>query len=305
MILHHYDVSPYSEKIRLMLGFTGIAWQSAISPPMPPRPVVDPLVGGYRRIPIAQLGADLFCDTTIIAAEIAALSGQAELAYEGCSPLAQAFIDKTRTERFMPVVQTAVPRSVLSTLVTRYWPWQIVKLMADRAGVAKTSKLRRTKRPEMERIVGEFKEELEQLAGANKYLFGEQPTLADFAAYHLVWFADLTRPGTFLEGYDHALAWQARMRAFGHGKSTKINKALVFEAAREGQPRVLSRAQLSDPNIGASVTIEPTDYARDSVTGILAGADDSRWVVARHTEKFGTLHVHFPVADYQITINEQ
>jgi glutathione S-transferase len=303
MILHHYDVSPYSEKIRLILGYTGLAWQSAVSPPMPPRPLVDPLVGGYRRIPVAQMGADLFCDTRLITAEIAALSGQPELAYEGCSSIAQAFIDKMRTELFMPVVQTAVPRSVLGMLVTRYSPWQIVKVMKDRAGVAKNSTLPHIRRSDMKQMVSEFTAQLEQLSAASDFLFGDKPTLADFSAYHLVWFADLTRPGRLLKGRDHALAWQGRMRAFGHGQQSKIGKDLVFAAAREGQPRGLAKAQLDDPNIGANVTIAPTDYARDSVTGLLVGADDSRWIIARHTEAFGALHVHFPVAGYEIRIH--
>ena len=60
-VLHHYEASPYAEKIRLMFGYTGLRWHSVISPPMPPRPNLDPLTGGYRRIPVAQKGADLFC----------------------------------------------------------------------------------------------------------------------------------------------------------------------------------------------------------------------------------------------------
>lgn len=60
LILHHYDASPYAEKIRLMFGLTGTRWQSLIAPVQPPRPSVDPLTGGYRRIPVAQIGADIF-----------------------------------------------------------------------------------------------------------------------------------------------------------------------------------------------------------------------------------------------------
>ena len=70
-ILHHYSMSPFSEKIRLMFGYAGLAWQSLPCPEMPPRPTVDPLSGGYRRIPIAQVGADIFCDSRLISAEIA------------------------------------------------------------------------------------------------------------------------------------------------------------------------------------------------------------------------------------------
>ena len=71
MILHHYEGSPYSEKIRLMFGMTNTRWLSLSSPMRPPRPNLDPLTGGYRRIPVAQIGADIFCDTSLIAGEVA------------------------------------------------------------------------------------------------------------------------------------------------------------------------------------------------------------------------------------------
>ena len=60
LVLHHYEDSPYAEKIRLMFGHLNLTWYSLISPAMPPRPNLDPLVGGYRRIPVLKQGADLF-----------------------------------------------------------------------------------------------------------------------------------------------------------------------------------------------------------------------------------------------------
>ena len=38
LILHHYRASPFSEKVRLMLGFKGLAWRSVIVPPVMPKP---------------------------------------------------------------------------------------------------------------------------------------------------------------------------------------------------------------------------------------------------------------------------
>ncbi|WP_231877010.1 glutathione S-transferase N-terminal domain-containing protein, partial [Oleiphilus sp. HI0067] len=75
IILHHYDKSPYAEKIRLMFGLMNTSWQSLLSLPIPPRPNLDPLTGGYRRIPVAQIGADLICDTGLIAQEVSCLTG--------------------------------------------------------------------------------------------------------------------------------------------------------------------------------------------------------------------------------------
>src|SRR6187431_2355817 len=67
IILHHYDTSPFSEKVRLMLGIKGLKWRSVIQPVIMPKPDLIPLTGGYRRIPVLQIGADIYCDTALIA----------------------------------------------------------------------------------------------------------------------------------------------------------------------------------------------------------------------------------------------
>ena len=40
-----------------------------------PKPDLTPLTGGYRRIQVLQVGADVFCDTQVILAEVAARAG--------------------------------------------------------------------------------------------------------------------------------------------------------------------------------------------------------------------------------------
>src|ERR1700686_462267 len=75
IILHHYDNSPFSEKARLLFGLKELAWRSVIQPTIMPKPDLVPLTGGYRRIPVMQIGADVYCDTQVILAEIAARAG--------------------------------------------------------------------------------------------------------------------------------------------------------------------------------------------------------------------------------------
>jgi len=67
LILHHYPTSPFAEKIRLILGFKGLAWKSVLMPPVMPKPDLVALTGGYRRAPVLQIGADVYCDTALIA----------------------------------------------------------------------------------------------------------------------------------------------------------------------------------------------------------------------------------------------
>ena len=71
-ILHHFEASPFSEKIRVIFGFKRIAWLSVLIPRILPKPDLMPLTGGYRRTPVMQIGADVFCDTQIIVRELEA-----------------------------------------------------------------------------------------------------------------------------------------------------------------------------------------------------------------------------------------
>ena len=70
LILHHYAMSPYAEKIRLCLGLKDVAWRSVDTPMVMPKPDHVELTGGYRRVPVLQVGADIYCDTACIAREL-------------------------------------------------------------------------------------------------------------------------------------------------------------------------------------------------------------------------------------------
>jgi glutathione S-transferase len=70
LILHHYDFSPFSEKIRLIFGLKALAWRSVTIPSVMPKPDLIALTGGYRHTPVLQIGADIFCDTRLIAREL-------------------------------------------------------------------------------------------------------------------------------------------------------------------------------------------------------------------------------------------
>ena len=66
IILHQYATSPFSEKIRLVLGAKGLTWNAVEIPPILPKPDLLALTGGYRRTPVMQIGADIYCDTALI-----------------------------------------------------------------------------------------------------------------------------------------------------------------------------------------------------------------------------------------------
>jgi glutathione S-transferase len=79
LVLHHYPRSPFAEKVRIAFGLKGLHWHSVIQPRIAPKPELVALTGGYRRIPVLQIGADIYCDTRRILAELEPIAH--------CSPL--------------------------------------------------------------------------------------------------------------------------------------------------------------------------------------------------------------------------
>src|SRR5215831_2078655 len=70
IILHHYPASPFSEKVRLTFGLKGVPWRAVEQPNIMPKPELLPLTGGYRKIPVMQIGADVYCDSQCIVREL-------------------------------------------------------------------------------------------------------------------------------------------------------------------------------------------------------------------------------------------
>ncbi len=90
MILHHYEFSPYSEKVRLAFGLKGLAWRSVLVPVWMPKPDLMPLTGGYRRAPVMQIGADVYCDTQLILRVLERLNPEPGLFPGGTGGIASA-----------------------------------------------------------------------------------------------------------------------------------------------------------------------------------------------------------------------
>src|SRR5438477_10061722 len=107
LILHHYPLSPFAEKIRVILGFKGLRWMSVHIPSIMPKPDVVALTGGYRKTPILQIGADVFCDTSLIAEELEARHGSPPLypaSVAGASRTLAQWADSTLFWTMIPFV---------------------------------------------------------------------------------------------------------------------------------------------------------------------------------------------------------
>lgn len=300
MILHHYPMSPFSEKIRLMCGYAGIDWQGVINPEMPPRPILDPLLGGYRKIPVAQIGADLFCDTRLISAEIAAMAGKPALDPDNCDEAGLGLPAGLEEEVFWACVASLPPLQVLKKLVFNISLVGAYRFIKDRAGVAKAANNKPMKPRDAKQLFDQHLAALDaRLAGGGDFLFGDEPGHTDFAAYHTFWFQRVVGELPMPEGIPALQAWYQRMGGFGHGNHREVDGEAAHAAVREADPRPVPEALRGDPRCGSQVAIRPTDYALDATLGELVGADARRWVIARDSE-VGRLHVHFPCEGFSL-----
>ena len=295
LILHHYDASPYAEKIRLMLGWKGLRWHSVLSPPQPPRPNVDPLSGGYRRIPIGQIGADVFCDTFVIAQEVARLADAPELDPERAAGDAADIVARAEGDVFFAAIGSVSPATLLGTLVRTVGPFGLVRFALDRARMMQTATVKPAQGESARSILRAFLDDLEQRLTDREFLTAATPAIADFAAFHPLWLHVASSRRPLDARYAHVVPWYERMEALGHGTREEVDPERAFEAARAAKPRPLPAASGdTDARVGRRVSIAPTDYGTVPVTGLLAAATPSRYIVARETERFGTVHVHFP-----------
>jgi glutathione S-transferase len=298
LILHHYDFSNFAEKARLMLGFKGLAWRGVEQPPILPKPNLVPLTGGYRRIPVLQDGADVWCDTRLIARELERRVPSPTLFPQTTLGAAQAIAWWAEHQLMRPVAL------FVSGINADHMP---AGLHEDRA------RLHGLPPPSIEAVAAAATRNLhlvrpqlawlaDMLKDGRPYLLCDAPSIADFAAYHVVWFFKGRhidcRPE--LAPYPRLLAWRDRMAAIGHGQRTDIDPAEALAVARKAEPATprKSEPQDGDPRPGERARVRPNDNARDWVEGEVSFIDVHEIALMREDPNLGRVSVHFPRLGY-------
>lgn len=304
LILHHYPTSPFAEKIRVILGYKGMAWKSVFIPTVMPKPDLMPLTGGYRKTPVLQIGADIYCDTKLIARVLERLQPNPPL----IPPKLQAAIamQEVWTEQnlfFLMVPLVMRPEgmahffSKLPQAAMEYFQKDRQALFAGGSGRRPSGKVTASELPGTLAI-------LEAQLAHSPYLLGPEPTLADFSVFHPLWFIR-SNPGVAktLDPYPNLLAWYARIAGLGHGQPTPMMSADALEIAKCNTPLAPGSTGLADPagfKIGDNVVISATDYGADPVQGLLAISSLDEIAVRRQDAQVGEVMVHFPRAGFKV-----
>jgi glutathione S-transferase len=235
LILHHYAGSPFSEKVRLILGFKRMAWQSVIVPAVLPKPDVMALTGGYRRTPFMQIDADIYCDTALMCHVIDALQPEPPLYPQATAGLAEILAQWADATLFWVAVPYTMQPAGMGHVLKGATPDMLKAFGADRA--AMNPNLRRPTLPDGAAVLHTYLSRLEQmLAAGDHFLLGTQPCIADFSAAQSVWFMRLAPPiAALLDAYPKLTAWYERVNASGQGRFTKMTSAEAIAVAAGGQ----------------------------------------------------------------------
>jgi glutathione S-transferase len=300
IILHHFEESPFSEKVRVVFGLKNIEWTSVVISRIMPRPDLMPMTGGYRRTPVMQIGADIYCDTQIILRELERRFPQPTLFPGGNEGLAWG--TAMWTDR--PFFQSSVNL--------------IFGLLADRvpaAFIEDREKLRGAKFDvaAMASVVPQMRDQLRahvswieaQLADGRNWMTGGTAGLCDVHAYMNIWYVRSSLPNAeaMLAEFPKTQAWEARIRAIGHGRRSDISTAAALEIAAQATPQTPEMADPGDPNgrkPGDLVEVMPDDYGKIRVRGEIVALSPQHIAIRRHDERAGDIVVHFPRAGFLV-----
>ena len=299
LILHHYDASPFAEKARLMLGFKQLSWRSVEIPRIMPKPDLTALTGGYRKTPVLQIGADIYCDTALIARRLEAEKATPSLFPEGQEFVAASFAQWADAVVFQHAVTLVFQPESIAVRMGKLPPAAQQAFVADRAALFAGGSASRLPAAQAKLqwpvLMARLQQQLAREEG--DFLCGE-PSIADFAMAHPLWFLKGTHvTAPLVDDYPEVAAWLGRVLGFGHGAHSPLSSEEAIAIAREAQPAPLPDEDFSQAlgfQVGQQVSVAATDYGVDPVQGELLCVSAEAIILRRQDERAGTLHVHFP-----------
>lgn len=299
IILHHYAGSPFAEKVRIALGIKQAAWKSVDIPNVMPKPDLMPLTGGYRKTPVMQVGADVYCDTQLIMMEIEKRLPGSPLLPKGKEGEARGlamWIDRNIFWSAVGVVMGAIGDKL---------PEAFKKDRSEFSGRSfDAEKLRAAIPMTRDQTYAQLSIAETMLADGRDYLLGAEPTLADCALYNPVWFIKerLGPTASPLDRLPRIAAWSERMKAFGAGTRSDLTAADALDTAKAAKPAptVVDANDPSGLRTGQKISVTPDDTGRVPVSGALVGLSADRISIACHDPRVGDVVVHFPRAGFII-----
>lgn len=289
LILHHYPMSPYAELVRRALGIKRASWKSVVIPNIAPKPELTPLTGGYRKTPVLQIGADIYCDTAIAIEAIEAAIPEPTLFPGPLGRLGALIALQAGGTTFSQAVGSAMAPSI-DRIPDTFFEDRKKLFGFDRARVKAGG-------PHLAAQFSGWLARVEDgIADNRAFIAGDAPGYADCAVAMNIWFqGNFGLKESRLAPFPHLTAWLSRMDDLGQGTPTAMSAQDALDVARDAEPVVTEQVD-ADTGLTANqhVTVRTEDPGTDPVAGRLARLTPREIVVLRQDDRVGTVAVHFP-----------
>lgn len=303
IILHHYPQSPVAEKVRTGLGLKGLTWRSVEQSRLPPRVELDAMTGGYRRIPVMQIGADIYCDSQCILRELERRfptptffpNNGAGLPFALSRWTDGPIFDLAFRLAFAPSAE-ALPPALVADRSRLY--------LGPNGDLAKEA-------ADLPHTLAQLRAQLgwveARLSTGRRYILADEPGMPDLLVWYLYWFIDARFAGAreLFDEFPLLRAWSERVRAIGHGSMSPMSPAEALDVARRSRPTTVAAADARDPQKlrpGMRVTVVPLGHGGDTpVEGQVLAADRESISITRESAECGAVVVHFPRVGYRVT----
>ena len=294
LILHQYAMSPYSKKVISIFAFKNLAWHAVEQPVIAPKPDLTPLTGGYRKIPVLQIGAHIYCDTKLMIREIEKRHPETALTPTELLGAAELIADWADYRLFSHAAGPSIFE--IGNLVPK-------DFLADRAAMQRPEVLAAAL--PVDHVKAQFVLDLQMInrqLEVTAFMLGERFTLADAATFHVLNFA-CNAPSLAEAVNKHtAIAnWLQAIRDMGEGQRSDMEPAEALNIARDATPDYTPPADaIADEAlpVGQMIAIKPNDYGQEETVGEIVWATAEALAVKRSDEKVGDVLVHYPRLGY-------
>ena len=303
LILHHYPTSPFAEKTRLMLGYKNLPWKSVIIPAVMPKPDVVALTGGYRKTPVLQIGADIYCDTALIADVLEHLQPEPALYPEPSKGMARTLAHWADTTLFWTAMAYNFQPKGAAQMFGNAPPEAARAFGEDRK--AMSAGMTRLRPADAAAAYKSYLRRLSDMLDDWPFLLGEVPCIADFAMVHPLWFTRVRTSvlADILNATPAVLEWMDRIAAIGHGTMEKFSASEAIAVAAAAMPLPLHDDIFQDEHgiaLGSRVLVSSESFGPEATEGELMAATRMHFTLRRTDERAGTVHVHFPRIGYSL-----
>ncbi len=299
VILHQYDVSPYVRKVKIVLAIKRIDWRACTQPVIAPKPDLVALTGGYRKIPVLQIGADIYCDSDLIIRELDRRypdpplhTGTDKAILFALSPWFAALLTETAVPLIFSDGRSVDPAFARDRDQVMGRPY--VDIPGWKAAAPRAAEALRAQLDWIDRM----------LADRRSWLGGDTPGLLDaFAFPNIGFMRDMGIDIALIDAFPRITAWEERVCNLGEGGRSEISTAEAVEIASRATPLTGGDVAPNEPNglkAGDRVVVRAVDYGQDPVEGILISASAQHATIQRMDERAGLISAHFPRFGFQI-----